>query len=545
MLFAAIPGMTLHADAAGYNASAAVAWATNESAHKSVSNLVCSQYVCRCLQAGGLEIPYDTCSQYPNRISTWVTNNGYGTLMDVSDASMNKMKPGDVILVMCSAHESRYAYGIHCIFVTGVNTSAKTFTYSANNAYHHNETMSFSTLKNYAKSSSFSCYTHGTAYNFSTILSMKSTESSSVPSNCKISVSPSKATINDYVQISWSAENATGYTLDIYKDGKKIESDTMKNVTSDMRLYSVGNYVASVTAHNSAGSAKPVKAEFTVTAPSVAVSSVKIDPDLTMKKGDSYSMSATVSPSNATNKTVAWSSSDPNVVTVDKTGNVKAVGAGTATVTAEAGGKKASCKITVADSTPSIPQNNNSNTTTRYSDVPNNTWYTDAVEYVSTKNYMAGTGNGRFEPNRIVTRAMVAQILYAAENRPGVSSGSRFSDVRAGEWYADAINWAAQNNMVAGYGDGRFGPNDSVTREQLVSIMYQYAKKKGFNTSESGDLTRFRDAGQIASYAYNPMCWAVGHNVIGGTDKGIEPKGNATRAQLAVILQSFDRNIRR
>ena len=211
LLFAALPSFTLQADASGYSANAAVAWASDSSAHKSVSNLVCSQYVCKCLQAGGLPIPYDTCSQYPNRISTWVTKNGYGSIMDVSDDSMNKMKPGDVILVMCAGHGDRYCYGIHCIFVTGVDYAKQKFTYSANNSYHHNDTMSFSTLKNYAKARGFGCYTHGYQYNFSCILSMNSCDSAAPATQKQATTTTKTSKANGYdgnAAASWAANQS-------------------------------------------------------------------------------------------------------------------------------------------------------------------------------------------------------------------------------------------------------------------------------------------------------------------------------------------------
>ena len=125
-----------------------------------------------------------------------------------------------------------------------------------------------------------------------------------------------------------------------------------------------------------------------------------------------------------------------------------------------------------------------------YSDIPENAWYKDAAAYVSNQGIMTGTARDRFDPDSTVTRAQLAQILYAMENKPESKAGS-FSDVPDGAWFADAVNWASAGRLVAGYGDGRFGPSDPVTREQLIAVLYQYAGSKGKTGTASGDLNSF------------------------------------------------------
>lgn len=179
-----------------------------------------------------------------------------------------------------------------------------------------------------------------------------------------------------------------------------------------------------------------------------------------------------------------------------------------------------------------------------FADVPEGKWFSEGIGYAVEKGYMAGTGNNRFSPQSTVTRGTIAQIFYAAEGKPSVSQSSRFSDVVSGKWYANGVNWAAEQGLVSGYGQGKFGPNDSVTREQMVAIMRKYAAMKGFDTSANADLSDYPDQSTISKYAVDGIRWAVSHHVITGTKNGIEPKGTATRAQVAVILQAFDKNIR-
>ena len=180
-----------------------------------------------------------------------------------------------------------------------------------------------------------------------------------------------------------------------------------------------------------------------------------------------------------------------------------------------------------------------------FSDVTKGLWYWKGISYCYDKGYMAGVGDNQFGVNMSVTRAMVAQILYATEGKPAAKA-SQFTDVAAGQWYTDAIGWAAANKLVSGYWNGKFGPNDSVTREQLSAILYQYTKFKGFKYSTSGDLSKFKDANEISSWAKEPMQWAVANALLSGVgDGGISPKGRATRAQVATILLAYDTNIRK
>ncbi len=174
-----------------------------------------------------------------------------------------------------------------------------------------------------------------------------------------------------------------------------------------------------------------------------------------------------------------------------------------------------------------------------FSDVPKGAWYAPYVQYAYENGLMNGTGNGEFSPEATTTRAMVVTILYRISGSPDTDV-YQFGDVPQGKWYSDAISWAANNSIVNGTGNGNFSPNNPVTREQLVTILYRYAESKGYDVSASADLSGYPDADQVQDYAQPAMAWAVAENIIQGMEDGtLKPAGNASRAQIATILMRF------
>ncbi len=174
-----------------------------------------------------------------------------------------------------------------------------------------------------------------------------------------------------------------------------------------------------------------------------------------------------------------------------------------------------------------------------FTDVSTGDWFYEAVRYVYENGLMNGTTEMTFAPNATTTRGMIVTILYRLEGEPAVSDGS-FTDVASGAYYADAIAWAAANGIVTGYGDGRFGPNDTITREQMATILYRYAAYKGYSVTSSGSLSGYGDAAQVSAYAEEAMAWANGANLVTGTTATtLSPRGSATRAQVATILMRF------
>ena len=178
-----------------------------------------------------------------------------------------------------------------------------------------------------------------------------------------------------------------------------------------------------------------------------------------------------------------------------------------------------------------------------FTDVASSEWYYEAVQYVYNNELMNGMSATTFEPNSTTTRGMIVTMLYRLENEPTAASAG-FTDVAAGQWYTDAVNWAAANNIVNGYGDDQFGPTDTITREQMMAILYRYAQYKGYDVTASADLSAYTDAANISSYAVSAMQWAVGEGLINGvTNTTLVPGGSATRAQVAAILMRFCENV--
>ena len=174
-----------------------------------------------------------------------------------------------------------------------------------------------------------------------------------------------------------------------------------------------------------------------------------------------------------------------------------------------------------------------------FSDISSSAWYCDAVLYVCANGLMSGTGERTFGPDITTTRGMIVTILYRLAGEPEVY-GSGFTDVPSEQYYVDAVIWAAENDIVNGYGNNRFGPNDPITREQMASILYRYAAYQGYDVSASADFSGFADSNEISSYAVSAMHWANAEGLINGINTSIiDPKGKSTRAQIATILMRF------
>jgi len=173
--------------------------------------------------------------------------------------------------------------------------------------------------------------------------------------------------------------------------------------------------------------------------------------------------------------------------------------------------------------------------TTDSTDVSESAWYYDAVKFVGENNLMNGIGNNLFAPDANLSRAQLAQILYNKEGKPTVGSISPFTDVDARAWYSDAVIWATGRNIVGGYGNGLFGPDDNITREQLAVMLWRYAGKPTAST-----YLTFRDTNQISTFAQSAIYWAVENKILNGKGNNIlDPKGFATRAEVAQMLKNY------
>lgn len=200
-------------------------------------------------------------------------------------------------------------------------------------------------------------------------------------------------------------------------------------------------------------------------------------------------------------------------------------------VTVEAGFVRARSGSEETESHPDCPS-------LAFSDLDTSDWYHEAVDFVLSHGMMSGTNHG-FAPNASLSRAMLAQILWSHAGKPTAAAAANFPDVPADEWFSSAVDWAVSAGVVSGYSDGRFAPNDSVTREQFAVMLWRYAG------SPAGEGTLdFSDTEQISSYAQEALRWAVGEGLISGkSGNRLDPQGTATRAEAAQMLFRFAKNL--
>ena len=260
--------------------------------------------------------------------------------------------------------------------------------------------------------------------------------------------------------------------------------------------------------------------------------SVKLsNSSVTLTKGSTKQLTAIINPNTVANKKLSWSSSNTSVAKVSSSGLVTAVGTGTATITVrttDGTDKKATCKITVNNTLPFI-------------DVKKSDWFYNAVEYTYNRGIIKGATATEFRPNKNITRGDLVTILWRMEGEPVVTGVRNFPDVSTKAYYSKAIRWATKNKVVNGYQNGNFGPNDNITREQLATILWNYAKYKGKYIGGAVVTSKYTDWNKITGYARPAMIWAVDKGVITGKDNGtrIDPQGTATRAETAGMIYNY------
>ncbi len=178
-----------------------------------------------------------------------------------------------------------------------------------------------------------------------------------------------------------------------------------------------------------------------------------------------------------------------------------------------------------------------------FTDIADNAWYADAVRYVYKHGLMAGTSATTFAPDVTTSRSMIATILWRMAGSPVVNYAMTYTDVAQGQWYSEAVRWATSEGIVGGYGNGLFGTNDPITREQFAAMLYRFAQEQGYDVSigENTNILSYTDVADLSEYAISAMQWAVGAGIINGTGDGstLSPQGQATRAQAAVMLMRF------
>ena len=215
-----------------------------------------------------------------------------------------------------------------------------------------------------------------------------------------------------------------------------------------------------------------------------------------------------------------------DIGTITSDGVFTAVKDGTGAITVTAGTKTLTIPVTVQ----SLP----------FTDVAAGAWYYEAVEYVYENGLMQGTAPTVFQPSGTTTRAMIVQILYNKEGKPDAAYSGAYTDVAEDKWYTPAVEWASGEGIVSGNGNGTFAPNDSVTREQMAIMLYNYAAYAGYDTSVRGDVSAFSDGASVHDWAAEAMSWAVGVGVLRGSNDKLNPLGTATRAEVAQVLTNFE-----
>ena len=182
-----------------------------------------------------------------------------------------------------------------------------------------------------------------------------------------------------------------------------------------------------------------------------------------------------------------------------------------------------------------------------YTDAKATDWYHDGVHFCLENGLMMGYGDNIFQPNAPTTRSMLIVMLWRLNGSPVVNYALDFEDVKEGAWYTEAVRWAKSEGVAGGYGNGKFGPDDTLTREQMVAMLYRYAQYKGYDVSvgEDTNILSFGDATTVAEYAIPAMQWACGSGVVGGTAAAdgsgliLDPKGSTTRVQMATMVMRF------
>lgn len=185
----------------------------------------------------------------------------------------------------------------------------------------------------------------------------------------------------------------------------------------------------------------------------------------------------------------------------------------------------------------------------RFSDMPSATnWAHEGIDFAVSQNLFQGTSSTKFEPNTSMSRAMLVTVLYRLEGEPSVSGmTNKFSDVADGKFYTNAVIWASSNNIVKGKSETEFAPYENITREQMATMLQRYTEVRGLDSLHRADISSFPDASDASSFAVDGLAWAIGAGIMEGKRQGdvtiLEPKGSATRAQVATMLMRFSQNV--
>lgn len=174
-------------------------------------------------------------------------------------------------------------------------------------------------------------------------------------------------------------------------------------------------------------------------------------------------------------------------------------------------------------------------------------WEYNAIKYCADQGLMVGTGANLFDPNVAITRAMFATIVYRMAGSPKVTYSNVFPDVPSGQWYSDGIIWASKNDIVKGFGNGYYAPNEIITREQATAILQRYAKYRGHKVTDRTSLSSYSDGAAVSAWAKENVSWAVAKNLMSGRPNGNQlnlAKASTTRAECPSMIMRYKENMR-
>lgn len=319
-----------------------------------------------------------------------------------------------------------------------------------------------------------------------------------------------------------------------YNDDTHWEYHTCKNCNEDIGKKNVESHTF-VDGVCKCGKTSPKTSEEIVGTKKIKIEGKK---NYTLEVGEEIDVKAeiisTFEDDDGSNDKLAWKSSNSNIVEVkgnNRKAKLIAKGSGSCKITVSFEEIKATIKVEVVE--PEV--------TIEYDDVKEEDWYEESVKYVTTNNLMNGVGENKFSPSSDMTRGMLVTVLYRMSESK-YSGKASYVDVGETEYYSSAVAWATKNGIVNGIGDNKFAPNAEVTREQLIVILYRYAKvmKADVSAGESTNILSYDDFNEVAEYSVLAFQWGCGEKIISGRTKTtLSPKGTASRAEVATMLMRF------
>ena len=379
-------------------------------------------------------------------------------------------------------------------------------------------------------------------------------------------------------------ENASNKTLEFSSDNERVATVTQEGI---VQAKGSGSTKINIRTTDDSNISKTVNVKVNIKCTSIYTEKEKVEIN---GKNSTY-LRAYAMPTEASNPRLNYSIKDTSIATIDQTGYIKPLKNGTTTIvikttdgtniikevpltvtgiadgggTEQGGGDDGKDEEDDDDKEDPNPgedpdddkdepgkddeddtgdddKGDDTETTTElpFRDVKKGDWYYLAVEYTYKNGIISGATDTEFRPSAKITRGMIVTILWRMEGSPKVTGVKDFTDVK-GQYYYDAVRWAAKYGVVNGYGDGRFGPNANITREQLATILCNYAKYKNQNVNLSTDTSKYKDWNKISSFARNSMSWAVATGVVAGKENEtkIDPQGTSSRAEATCMIYNY------